>query len=91
VVLRTDLTLQAETPSKQNTMSRKLKHLPAGVSLVILALGFCLLGALSFISRAQGNVVMVSDLENNCCWLGGGVSIFAGVIFLVAACAYWRR
>jgi hypothetical protein len=72
-------------------MSRNLKHLSAGVSLVILALGFSLLGALSFISRAQGNLAVVSDLENDCFWLGSGVSIFAGLIFLAAAFAYWRR
>jgi hypothetical protein len=72
-------------------MSRNLKHLSTGVSLVILALGFSLLGALSFISRVQGNSAMASDLENNGCCLGSGVSIFAGLIFFAAACAYWRR
>jgi hypothetical protein len=72
-------------------MSRNLKDPFAGVSLVILALGFSLLGSLSFFSRAHGNLSIVSDFENNFRWLGSGVSIFAGLIFLAAACAYWRR
>ena len=72
-------------------MSRNLKHLSTGVSLVILSLGFSLLGALSFFSRAEGNLPILSDLENNCHWLGSGFSIFAGLIFLAAAYAYWRR
>jgi hypothetical protein len=72
-------------------MSRNLKHLSAGVSLLILALGFSFLGALSFFIRAPGNLPIVSHLENNFRWLGSGVSIFAGLIFLAAACVYWRR
>jgi hypothetical protein len=72
-------------------MSKDLKHLSAGVSLVMLALGFSLLGILSFIYHAKGNLAMASDLENECCYLGSGASIFAGAIFFAAACAYWRR
>jgi hypothetical protein len=72
-------------------MSRNLKNLSTGVSLVILSLGFSLLGALSFVSRADGNLPILSDLENNWHWLGSSFSIFAGLIFLAAACAHWKR
>ena len=72
-------------------MSRDLKLLSTRVSLVILAFGFSLLGALSLISRARANWALDPGLENDCCCLGGGVSIFAGLIFFGAACAYWRR
>jgi hypothetical protein len=72
-------------------MSRNLKNLSTGVSLVILSLGFSLLGALSFFSRADGNLPILSDLENNWHWLGSSFSVFAGLIFLAAACAHWKR
>jgi hypothetical protein len=72
-------------------MSRNLKQLSTGISLVILSLGFSLLGALSFFSRAEGNLPIVTDLEKNCHWLGSSFSIFAGLIFLAAAYAHWRR
>jgi hypothetical protein len=72
-------------------MSRNLKNLSTRVSLVTLALGFSLLGALSLISRARENWALDPGLENDCCCVGGGVSIFAGLIFLAAAFAYWRR
>ena len=72
-------------------MSRDLKLLSTRVSLVILALGFSLLGALTLIYRAQGNWVVGPDLENDYCCPRSGASIFAGLIFLAAACAYWKR
>ncbi len=72
-------------------MARDLKHLYARISLLILASGFSLLGALSLISRAQKSWAFGSDIESDCCYLGSGISIFAGLIFLATACVYWRR
>jgi len=72
-------------------MARDLKQLYARVSLLILASGFSLLGALSLMSRAQKSWAFGSDIESDCCYLGSGVSIFAGLIFLATACVYWRR
>src|SRR6516165_8000193 len=63
---------------RKNPMSKDLKYLCAGVSLVMLALGFSLLGILSFVYHALENSTAVSDLENNYNYLGSGVSIFAG-------------
>ena len=72
-------------------MARDLKHIYAQVSLLILASGFSLLGALSLISRAQKSWAVDSDIERDCCCLGSGISIFAGLIFLATACVYWRK
>ncbi len=72
-------------------MARDPKHLYARVSLLILASGFSLLGALSLISRAQKSWAVGSDIESDCCCLGSGISIFAGLIFLATACVCWRR
>jgi len=72
-------------------MSRDLKRTSAGISLLMLALGFSLLGILSFINRLQGELAIASGIEQNCCVAGSVVSVLAGAIFLVAACIYWRR
>jgi hypothetical protein len=72
-------------------MSRNLKRIAAGVSLIILALGFSLLGILSFVNRLEGQLAMGSAFEKNCCVAGSAVSVLAGAIFLVAACIYWIR
>jgi hypothetical protein len=72
-------------------MARDLKQLYARVSLLILASGFSLLGALSLISHAQKSWAIGSDIESDCCCLGSGISIFAGLIFLATACVCWRR
>jgi hypothetical protein len=72
-------------------MSRNLKRISAGISLVMLALGFSVLGILSFLHRARGELAIASDLEENCRVAGSAVSVLAGAIFLVAACIYWSR
>ena len=72
-------------------MSRNIKRTSAGISLVILALGFSLLGILSFINRQQGEFSLTSAVEQSCCLAGSTVSVLAGGIFLLAACIYWRQ
>jgi hypothetical protein len=71
-------------------MFRKLKRASTVISLVMLWLGFSLLGILAFISRLQGGSEMVSGVEKECCLAGSAGSVFAGTIFLVAAFMYWR-
>jgi hypothetical protein len=73
------------------TSLRNLRHISAGISLALLALGFFLLGLLSLINRPQGGLTIASALENNFCVVGSVVSILAGVVFLVATCIYWSR
>ena len=57
--------LEKHMPSRvlKKTMSRDLKRISAGVSLVMLALGFSLLGILSFRNRLQGELATGSALE----------------------------
>ena len=66
------------------------KRISAGLSLVVLALGFSLLGILSFLNGPQGELAMPSALEKNFVVVGSAVSVLAGAIFLFAACRYWK-
>ena len=72
-------------------MSRDLKHLSARVGLIMLALGFSLLGLLSFFFHATGDLVLGPNMEQPFGYLGGSVSVFLGAVFLAVACTYWRR
>ena len=72
-------------------MSRNLKRIAAGVSLIMLALGFSLLGILSFMHRLQGELALGSSFEKNCSVAGSALSVVAGAIFFVVACIYWSR
>jgi hypothetical protein len=71
-------------------MSRNLKPTSAGISLLMLAFGFSLLGILSFLNRWQGELAIASVVENNFCLAGSAVSVCTGMIFLAAACLYWK-
>ena len=73
------------------SMFRNLKRVSTGISLVILWLGFTFIGILSWISRLPEDAVMAGGLEKECCVAGSVGSVFAGTIFFVAACLYWKR
>ena len=75
----------------QESMFRNLKRTFAGISLVMLWLGFSLLGILSFINRLPGESAIASGAEKECCLAGSAASVFAGTVFFVAAFIYWRR
>jgi hypothetical protein len=72
-------------------MLSNLKYIYTRISLLILALGFTLLGALSLIGHASNEWAQGSNLENGYSSFGGGASIFAGIIFLGATWMYRRR
>jgi hypothetical protein len=72
-------------------MSRDIKHLSARVSLVMLALGFSSLGFLSLFFRANGDLGIYANFDQQYCYVGGGVSICLGAAFFAVACTYWRR
>jgi hypothetical protein len=72
-------------------MSRNPKQTSTGISLLTLAFGFSLLGILSFFNRLQGELAIASVVENNFCVAGSVVSVLAGIVFLAAACIYWRQ
>jgi hypothetical protein len=57
----------------------------------MLALGFSLLGILSFTKALQGESAMASALGKSCVVAGSAVSLLAGAIFLFVACIYWSR
>jgi uncharacterized membrane protein len=68
---------------------RYLKHLSASISLVTLALGFSILGLLTFTSRHRDVVIDAVPLENTSVIVGSSISILIGASFLVAASVFW--
>jgi hypothetical protein len=68
-----------------------LKSVSTSISLVILTLGFSLLGLLTLINSNREGVVHILSFENSSAVLGSSVSIILGVAFLVAASLYWSR
>ncbi len=70
-------------------VSRPVQKISAGISLVILALGFSLIGLLSL---TRGPLVGDSlAFSPTSCVIGGWAGLAAGSIFLGAAFVYWRR
>lgn len=70
---------------------RWLKKISTSISLVILTLGFSLLGLLTFINSNQEGVIGPLSLENSSAIVGSSISIVLGVAFLVAGSLYWSR
>ena len=68
-----------------------LKKVSTSISLVILTLGFSLLGLLTLINSNREGVVHILSFENSSAVLGSSVSIILDVAFLVAAFLYWSR
>jgi hypothetical protein len=69
--------------------SQDIQKLSAGVSLVILALGFLLIGLMSLIrATPSGDSIALSAMS----WvIGAWASMAVGGVFLFAAFAYWQR
>jgi uncharacterized membrane protein YidH (DUF202 family) len=85
---RTDMNAQITTAAKTRTW---LKRISTGISLVILTLGFSLLGLLTFINSNREGVIGPLSFENSSAMVGSSISIVLGVAFLVAASLYWSR
>jgi hypothetical protein len=69
--------------------SRSVQKISAGISLVILALGFSLIGLLSLIhGPLSGDSLTFSATS---CVIGGWAGLAAGSIFFGAAFVYWRH
>ncbi len=69
--------------------SRSIQKISAGISLVILALGFSLIGLLSLThGPLAGDAPAFSSTS---CVLGAWAGLGAGSIFFGAAFVYWRR
>jgi hypothetical protein len=69
--------------------SRSAQKISAGISLVILALGFSLIGLLSLMhGPLAGDSFAFGTIS---CIVGGWAGLGAGTIFFCAAFVYWRR
>ena len=74
---------------RASQVSRLLQKISAGISLVVLALGFSFIGLLSLIhGPIAGDSLAFSATS---CAIGGWASLVAGSIFLGVAFVYWRR
>jgi hypothetical protein len=82
--------MDAKLTTAANTR-RWLKRISTSMSLVILTLGFSLLGLLPLINRNLVGVVNTLSFENSSAVIGSSVSIVLGAAFLVAASLYWSR
>jgi hypothetical protein len=69
--------------------SHDLQRLSAGVSLVVLALGFLLIG-LTSLNRATPSSDSIA-LSAMSCVIGAWASMGVAGVFLFAAFAYWQR
>ena len=82
--------MNAKITTAANTR-RWLKRISTSMSLVILTLGFSLLGLLTLINSSREGVVNTLSFEHSSAVVGSSVSIALGVAFLVAAFLYWSR
>jgi hypothetical protein len=74
---------------RASQVSRLLQKISAGISLVVLALGFSFIGLLSLIhGPIAGDSLAFSATS---CAIGGWAGLVAGSIFLGVAFVYWRR
>ena len=69
----------------------RLQKISAGISLVILSLGFSSLGLLSFVNKPHADLANIPQVGTASCIAGTAASLLAGTTFLVASCVYWRR
>jgi hypothetical protein len=65
------------------------QRISPGVSLLILAIGFSVIGLLSIIHGPLSGDSL--DLSGTSCTIGGFAGLTAGSIFFCAAFVYWRR
>jgi hypothetical protein len=68
---------------------QNFQKISVGVSLVILAIGFSVIGLLSIIHGSLSGDSL--DLRTTSCTIGGFAGLVAGSIFFCAAFVYWRR
>jgi hypothetical protein len=69
--------------------TRHFQKISAGLSLFILALGFSLIGLISFIHPTLSRDTFAFSATS--CIIGGWASMAVAIAFLYAAFLYWRR
>jgi hypothetical protein len=77
-------------PQEMKTLN-DIKNLSAGISLIVLSLGFSFLGILSFFNRHYDGEAADCCLNNSFCVAGSVASLVTGAAFLLATCLYWSR
>ncbi|MBV8415088.1 MAG: hypothetical protein JO251_07750 [Verrucomicrobia bacterium] len=82
--------MNAKITKAANTR-RWLKRISTSMSLVILTLGFSLLGLLPLINSNRACVANTLSFESGSAVVGSSVSIVLGAVFLVAGALYWSR
>jgi hypothetical protein len=82
--------MNAQATTAANTR-RWLKRISTSMSLILLTLGFSLLGLLTLINSSRKGAVNTLCLENSSAVVGSSVSIVLGAAFLVTAFLYWSR
>ena len=82
--LETDLRVYRASEGLQS-----LQKISAGISLVVLALGFSFIGLRSLIHRPVAGDSLAFSATS--CVVGGWAGLAAGTIFLGVAFVYWRR
>ena len=85
---RTDVNAKVTTAASTR---RWLKRISTSMSLVILTLGFSLLGLLTLINSNRAGAVNALSFEHSSAVVGSSVSIVLGAAFLVTAFLYWSR
>ena len=86
--------ISAEAVSPKRALmknQRRLQKISAGISLIVLSLGFSFLGLLPFFNNPQANLADVPGVSSASWIAGSSASLLAGTTFLVASCVYWRR
>ena len=68
--------------------SQQLQEISAGISLIVLAAGFVLMGIMSILYQ-PANALEIGSTASTI--MGGCAGIGAGSIFSFAALIYWRR
>ncbi len=67
---------------------RHLQKISAGISLVILSLGFSFLGLLSFFDKRHADLANVPCVDSAYRIAGSAASLLAGTKFVVASCVF---
>ena len=68
--------------------SQQLQEISAGISLIVLATGFVLMGIMSILHQ-PANALQIGPTASTI--MGGSAGIGTGSIFSFAALIYWRR
>jgi hypothetical protein len=93
-ILEVEIPIQgAQQMETKDAVGRKnyLRRAAPRISIVILALGFSVLGILSLMNKHQVCAASGLTFEDASSIIGGTASFMLGGIFLIAGCLRWDR